>query len=254
MRKKILIALVLVLFLMAGCAPHLAHLQLESGTYPNEGINKATAGAALGVVPGIILRNEPLAWGGALALGALGSLIGSAEDKKSMEEARKYRLMKEQEWKETYKMLAATNKQDTIRPPRVIVVNTERHSPTGWQYSVIMTVEQGLRQRAFDVVQPPDDYYRYSYRRVATNYNAYNADFLAEVLLQDLDSAVKVTITLRSLTGKSALDRQGVGKVAYSRDYSREERRERAATLAAKKAVANLFISKYGDTLEATGW
>ncbi len=251
MKKVLVIGLILVAFLATGCAT----MQLETGTYPDEGINKATAGALLFAAPGIILLNEALAWGGAALGYGVGSLFGGIENKKAMAEAREYRKAKEEEWKQTYTKLTASS---GVKPPRVIVVDAERRSPTGWQYSVILTVEEGFRQRAFNVVQPPDDYYRYSYRRVATDYSAYNADFLAEVLLQDLDSAMKVTITLRSLTGKSVLDRQGVGKVAYSRKYSqyssREERRERAATLAAKKAVANLFVSKYGDTLESAGW
>jgi len=253
MKKFLLIGLVAA-FLAAGCA----HLQLESGTYPNQGMNDALIGGAIGAVPGIITGNNALAWGGALLGAGIGGAVGSQADTKNMIEARAYREQIRQEWMQTYQTLAksTTGEAGVVRPPRVIVVDAERHSSRNWEYGVILDAEQGLRQRGFEVVVPSDDFYRSYYRRVARDYSSYDADFLAEVLIQDLDSAVKVILTLRSLTGKSALDRQGVGRVSYSREYyrygpSRDERRSRAAQIAAKRAVENLFIYKYESTLEA---
>ena len=66
-------------------------------------------------------------------------------------------------------------------------------------------------------------------------------------------SAVKVTVVIRSLKGMSGLDRQGIGHVRYRRyGPSREERRTLAAQRAAKRAVENLFIHRYENTLEAS--
>jgi len=261
--KRLLITLVLVL--TTGCATLQPVLELESGPYPapNQGITGVALGAAIGAAPGAIAGNEALAWGGALLGGSVGGLIGNVADQKNLaeatKEARVYRESIRKEWMETYQTLAkssgSSGKETRAPVPTVIVVDAEARSPRGWQYDTILTIEQGLRQRGFKVVVPGDDYrnYYYYHRRVARDYTAYDADFLAEVLSRDLSSAVKVTVVIRSLKGMSGLDRQGIGHVRYRRyGPSREERRTLAAQRAAKRAVENLFIHRYENTLEAS--
>ncbi len=257
----ILFILLVIILIASGCAHGL--LQLESGPYsaPDQAATKAVIGAGIGAAPGIIAGNKGLAWGGALLGSAIGAWLGNIEDQKNLAittaEARAYRLQKEQEWKETYTMLTKSTLGDgAIRPPRAIVVSSERYSARGWEYDVILNVEQGLRQRGFEITVPSEDNYRSSYRRVGRDYSSYDADFVAEVLIQDLDSAIKITLTLRSLTGKSVLDRQGVGYTRYIHTYqqygpSRDELRMRAAQEAARQAVRNIFTHKFEDTLEA---
>jgi len=262
-RLRLITALVVALVLTTGCATLQPTLELESGPYPapNQGTTGAALGAAIGATPGVIARNEALAWGGALFGGAVGGLIGNVADRKNLaeatKEAREYRESIRKEWMETYAWLTAGGNTGKVRVPKVIVVDAERESPRGWRYDTILSVEQGLRQRGFEVVPPGNDFYRNYYRRVARDYSAYDADFLAEVLIQNLDSAVKVTLTLRSLKGMSGLDRQGIGHVRYSQEYrrygpSRKERRTLAVQRAAKRAVENLFIHRYENTLEAS--
>jgi hypothetical protein len=175
-------------------------------------------------------------------------------------EARAYRLAKENEWKETYQQWMVQSAQANGRSiPRVIVVSAERKSDylRDWKLGVIYTIEQGLTQRKLEVQVADKDFYRHYHQRVETQYNLHDADYLCTVLIQDLDSSVKVSITLRSLSGKTPL-LKGDGQVSYYRDResyrygpSRDERRERAATHAAKKAVFDLFKFDYKDTFEA---
>ena len=257
---KRLITVVVALVLTTGCATLQPALELESGPYPapNQGTTGAALGAAIGAAPGAIAGNEALAWGGALLGGSVGGLIGNVADQKNLaeatKEAREWRESIRKEWMETYQTLAKSSGSSETRAPvpTVIVVDAEARSPRGWQYDTILTIEQGLRQRGFEVVVPSNDFYR-NYRRVARDYSAYDADFLAEVLSRDLSSAVKVTVVIRSLKGMSGLDRQGIGHVRYRRyGPSREERRTLAAQRAAKRAVENLFIHRYENTLEAS--
>jgi len=249
----------MVVLALTGCATFQPTLQLESGPYPapNQGTTGAAIGAAIGAAPGVITGSGELAWGGALLGGALGGLLGNIQDQESLEqatkEARAYREKIRREWMQTYETLAESSRFSgsvKVVPPRVIVVDAERKFPRGWEYDVILSVEQGLRQRGFQITVPSDDFYHSWYRRVGREYSAYDADFLAEVLIQDLDSAIRITLTFRSLRGMSVLDRQGIGHVRYSREYrqygpSWEERRALAAQRAAKQAVENLFIYRY---------
>jgi len=249
--KKIVLTGLILLVGAAGCTT-----MYESGPYPDQRGTNAAVGAAIGAAPGMIMRSGPVALGGALLGGGIGTILGGAADAETMAREREYRRQKEEEWKETYKMLvgsAGTSARGAVSS--VIVVSSGYSYSRGWEYDVVLTVEQGLRQRQFAVVVPRGDYYYQSYYR-RHNYSAYDADFLAEVHVMDLSSAIKVTVTLRSLRGMSVLDRQGTGEAYYSREYYRygpsyEERRARAGQLAAKRAVENLLIYGFSQTLEA---
>jgi len=266
-RRLVLITLVVAMVVLTGCVTlHQPILQLESGPYPapDQAATGAAIGAAIGAAPGVVTGSGELAWGGALLGGAIGGLLGNVQDQKSLEratkEARIYREKIRREWMQTYKILAESrfSASEKVVPPRVIVVDAEKR-PRGWRYGAILAIEQGLRQRRFQVVAVPSltslsDFYRHSSQRVP-NYFTYDVDFLVEALIQDLDSAVKIILTLRSLKGMSELDRQGTGISRYQwhpsreRGPSRKEQRVIAAQRAAKQAVENLFIYRYENAL-----
>lgn len=254
--KRMIFLILLVGFFAVGCAG----LQLENGSYPNRGMNSTLIGAAIGAAPGIVAGNKHIAIAGGLAGGAIGGWLGNRGNAEAYSESRVYREEARQEWKEVYTQLAAGASGTGTAPSVVVMIapnNGQYYNYSGgWQSSILAQAEQGFRQRGFVVRPRRDDY---------NNYNYYNreretdADFRAEVLVLDLQSSIKVTITLRSLTGKNNLDRQGTGQATYSSSYdyryygrggqSLEERRESAATLAAKEAIKNVFLYNYEDAL-----
>lgn len=247
MRRNILLLLVLVTvgLFSSGCATY----QLDDGPYLNQGSNKTLQGAAIGAGVGYALGGKTGAIVGGLIGGAGGSYLGNPEDRQSFAASRAYRENVRQEWKEVVAMYQKdSDGKGTTSFSKVIVVGSSRRYSRGWQYSVLVNVEQGLRQKGFIVVQPSND--RYRSKRVGASYNAYDADLIAEIILQDLRSSAKVTINLRSLTGKNALDRQGIGQVRYRRSRSnrgpsKQELRDRAFAGAVKLAIENLLTYSY---------
>jgi len=262
--KKIFFLVFLGFFTLTGCAG----LQLENGSYSNRGMNATMIGAAIGAAPGIAASNKPVAIAGGLVGAAIGGWIGNRGNSEAYQDSREYRESARQEWKETYRQLAGatggTGGGQGGSTPSVVVYIRDSNNYYGgynndWRSSILAQIEQGFRQRGF-VVRPPLNNQNYSYNS-GNERREPDADFRAEILVLDLQTSIKIVVTLRSLTGKNNLDRQGTGQVAYSdsnygyygrggnRGSSIEERRERAAAIAAREAIKNVFLYNYEDTL-----